>query len=45
MSLPSITLTGHAQKEAWQNKVLPPVERIKEDVWSIPVLFPDNPMR
>ena len=45
MSLPSITLTGHAQKEAWQNKVLPPVERIKEDVWSIPVPFPDNPMR
>jgi glyoxylase-like metal-dependent hydrolase (beta-lactamase superfamily II) len=45
MSLPSITLTGHAQKEAWQNKVLPPVERIKEDVWSIPVPFPGNPMR
>lgn len=45
MSLPSITVTGHAQKEAWRNKVLPPVERLGEDVWSIPVPFPDNPMR
>lgn len=45
MSLPMITLTGHAQKEAWQHKVLPPVERIGEEVWSIPVPFPDNPMR
>jgi glyoxylase-like metal-dependent hydrolase (beta-lactamase superfamily II) len=45
MSLPPITLTGHAQKEAWQNKVLPPVEQLGADVWSIPVPFPDNPMR
>ncbi|WAH97578.1 MBL fold metallo-hydrolase [Arthrobacter sp. MMS18-M83] len=45
MSLPSITFTGHAQKEAWQNKVLPPVEQICEDVWSVPVPFPGSPMR
>jgi glyoxylase-like metal-dependent hydrolase (beta-lactamase superfamily II) len=45
MNLPPITLTGHAQKEAWQNKVLPPVERLGTDVWSIPVPFPGNPMR
>lgn len=45
MSLPPITITGHAQKQAWQNKVLPPVEQIRENVWSIPVPFPDNPMR
>ncbi|MCO4253331.1 MBL fold metallo-hydrolase [Pseudarthrobacter raffinosi] len=45
MSLPSITVTGHAQKEAWQDKVLPPVEHLGADVWSIPVPFPDNPMR
>ncbi|MEW1822167.1 MBL fold metallo-hydrolase [Arthrobacter sp. NPDC080031] len=45
MILPPITLTGHAQKEAWQNKVLPPVERLGQDVWSIPVPFPGNPMR
>ena len=37
MSLPPITLTGHAQKEAWRNKVLPPVERLTAGVWSIPV--------
>ncbi|MGX1163712.1 glyoxylase-like metal-dependent hydrolase (beta-lactamase superfamily II) [Arthrobacter sp. SLBN-100] len=45
MTLPPITLTGHAQKEAWGNKVLPPVEQLSADVWSIPVPFPDNPMR
>ncbi|GAA1874585.1 MBL fold metallo-hydrolase [Paeniglutamicibacter psychrophenolicus] len=45
MTLPLITLTGHAQKEAWQLKVLPPVERIGEEIWSIPVPFPNNPMR
>jgi glyoxylase-like metal-dependent hydrolase (beta-lactamase superfamily II) len=45
MSLPPITITGHAQKEAWRNKVLPPVEQLGRDVWSIPVPFPDNPMR
>lgn len=45
MSLPLITITGHAQKEAWQNKVLPPVEELGGNVWSIPVPFPDNPMR
>lgn len=45
MSLPTITLTGFAQKEAWRNKVLPPVEQLGTEVWSIPVPFPDNPMR
>lgn len=45
MSFPTITITGHAQKEAWRKKVLPPVEELGGDVWSIPVPFPDNPMR
>jgi glyoxylase-like metal-dependent hydrolase (beta-lactamase superfamily II) len=45
MPLPSITLTGHAQKEAWRNNVLPPVEQLRGGVWSIPVPFPSNPMR
>jgi glyoxylase-like metal-dependent hydrolase (beta-lactamase superfamily II) len=44
-NLPPITLTGHAQKEAWQNKVLPPVEQLATAVWSIPIPFPNNPMR
>jgi hypothetical protein len=45
MSLPPITLTGYAQKDAWANKVLPPVEQLGTEVSSIPVPFPDNPMR
>ncbi|GAA3316019.1 MBL fold metallo-hydrolase [Arthrobacter ramosus] len=45
MNLPPIIITGLAQKEAWQNKVVPPVEQLGKDVWSIPVPFPDNPMR
>lgn len=44
-NLAPISLTGHAQREAWQNKVLPPVERLGTEVWSIPVPFPGNPMR
>lgn len=27
------------------NKVLPPVERVGEGLWSVPVTFPGNPMR
>ena len=45
MKLPPITLTGFAQREAWRNKVLPPVEQIRGTVWSIPLPFPGNPMR
>lgn len=45
MSGPSITISGHHQKAAWINQVLPPVERISDGVWSIPVPFPDNPLR
>jgi glyoxylase-like metal-dependent hydrolase (beta-lactamase superfamily II) len=41
----SITVTGHVQKAAWRNKVLPPVEQVRENVWSIPVPFPKHPMR
>lgn len=45
MLLPPITVTGHVQKEAWQNRVLPPVEDLGGDVWSIPIPFPNNPLR
>ena len=41
----NITITGHAQKAAWDNKTFPAVERIADSVWSIPVPFPDNPLR
>ncbi|MCU6480805.1 MBL fold metallo-hydrolase [Arthrobacter sp. A2-55] len=40
-----ISITGHDQFTAWQNKVMPPVEEVRPGVWSIPVPFPGNPMR
>ncbi|MGG5171175.1 MBL fold metallo-hydrolase [Pseudarthrobacter sp. J1738] len=40
-----ITVTGDLQFEAWRQKVLPPVEEVRPSVWSIPVPFPNNPMR
>ncbi|MFM9376548.1 MBL fold metallo-hydrolase [Gordonia sp. VNK21] len=41
----SIEVTGHAQREAWASKVLPPVEEVRPGLWSIPVPIPDNPLR
>jgi len=38
-------ITGVLQREAWLNKYMPPVESVAEGVWSVPVVFPDNPMR
>ncbi|MDR6438711.1 glyoxylase-like metal-dependent hydrolase (beta-lactamase superfamily II) [Paenarthrobacter nicotinovorans] len=38
-------ITGTVQREAWLDKVIPPVERLAEDLWSVPVTFPNNPMR
>lgn len=40
-----ITVTAPAQFQAWQAKVMPPVEEIRPGVWSIPVPFIGNPMR
>jgi glyoxylase-like metal-dependent hydrolase (beta-lactamase superfamily II) len=40
-----ITVTGHQQFKAWQEKAMPPVEEVRPGVWSIPVPFPNNPMR
>ncbi len=40
-----ITITGTAQKTAWDAGVLPPVERVGPDIWSIPVPIPNNPLR
>ncbi|MBT2597864.1 MBL fold metallo-hydrolase [Arthrobacter sp. ISL-72] len=45
MSGASITVTGHDQKAAWRDKVLPAVEQVRKGVWSIPVPFPNHPMR
>ncbi|ALE06713.1 hypothetical protein AL755_16690 [Arthrobacter sp. ERGS1:01] len=40
-----ITITGHEQFRAWQEKTMPAVEEVRPGVWSIPVPFPGNPMR
>jgi glyoxylase-like metal-dependent hydrolase (beta-lactamase superfamily II) len=40
-----IEITGTGQKAAWDHHLLPPVEQLQEGVWSIPVPFPNNPMR
>jgi glyoxylase-like metal-dependent hydrolase (beta-lactamase superfamily II) len=39
------TVTGTLQKEAWDRDVLPPVERVRSGLWSIPVPIPNNPLR
>ena len=44
--LPSaVTVTGTAQRQAWLDRVLPPVEQVRPGLWSIPTVFPDNPLR
>ena len=40
-----LTITGTRQREAWLQRVMPPVEQLAEDLWSIPVPIPDNPLR
>ena len=34
-----------AQWEVWKRKEMPPVERVREGLWSIPVPIPHNPLR
>jgi glyoxylase-like metal-dependent hydrolase (beta-lactamase superfamily II) len=38
-------VTGTRQLEAWRQRVLPPVEQLAADLWSIPVPIPNNPLR
>lgn len=38
-------VTNTAQRSAWQDRVLPPVEQVRPGVWSIPVPIPHNPLR
>ena len=40
-----VVVTGVLQKEAWDRDVMPPVERVRPGLWSIPVPIPDNPLR
>lgn len=41
----ALEVTGTAQWQAWQDAVLPPVERVRDGLWSLPVPIPDNPLR
>jgi len=41
----SITVTGTVQKQAWLDRVLPPVEKVRPGVWSVPTPFPMSPLR
>src|ERR1700728_3605782 len=38
-------VTGTKQLDAWRERVMPPVEELAGDLWSIPVPIPDNPLR
>ncbi len=38
-------VTGTRQLDAWRQRVMPPVEQLAGDLWSIPVPIPDNPLR
>ena len=40
-----VTITGTAQREAWLRRVMPPVEQLEQDLWSLPVPIPENPLR
>ncbi|TQN43192.1 glyoxylase-like metal-dependent hydrolase (beta-lactamase superfamily II) [Blastococcus colisei] len=40
-----VEITGTAQHAAWQSRTLPPVERVRAGLWSIPVPIPHNPLR
>lgn len=41
----TIEITGGEQWQAWRDRILPPVERVRDGLWSIPVPIPDNPLR
>jgi glyoxylase-like metal-dependent hydrolase (beta-lactamase superfamily II) len=44
--VPSVfTVTGTVQKDAWDRNVLPPVEKVRPGMWSVPVPIPNNPLR
>jgi glyoxylase-like metal-dependent hydrolase (beta-lactamase superfamily II) len=40
-----VEVTGVLQKAAWDKNVMPPVEKVRPGLWSIPVPIPANPLR
>lgn len=41
----SVEVTGLAQRQAWLDRVPPPVEQVRPGLWSIPVPMPMSPLR
>lgn len=41
----AVEVTGVAQERSWHGRALPPVERVRPGLWSIPVPLPANPLR
>lgn len=41
----TVEVTGTAQRDAWQRRVLPPVEVVRPGLWSIPVPIPVGTLR
>jgi glyoxylase-like metal-dependent hydrolase (beta-lactamase superfamily II) len=41
----ALTITGTIAQQAWLDRVVPPVEQVRSDVWCIPTVFPNNPLR
>ena len=40
-----IEVTGTALRDSWRDDSMPPVERVRPGLWSIPVPIPRNPLR
>ena len=40
-----IVVSGTRQRQAWLDRVLPPVERVRPGLWSIPTPVPGSPLR
>ncbi len=40
-----VIVTGVAQRDAWIDGTQPPIEVVRDGLWSIPVPIPDNPLR
>lgn len=40
-----VEVTGTVQREAWAQRVQPPAEKLRADLWSIPITLPNNPLR
>jgi glyoxylase-like metal-dependent hydrolase (beta-lactamase superfamily II) len=37
--------TSRTQYDAWSERRVPPVEQVRDGLWSVPVLIPDSPLR